>query len=106
MNISTTILKHKFYVSSFQKFLLILPILTLYSFGASAALDINAGAEAATKPVVKLINDYYPTGIFIAGVFGAFLQAQGDLKERMFGFGKGALVGGLMVTAVKTGLGI
>lgn len=57
-------------------------------------------------PVTKMINDYYPAGIFILGAFGAMMQQQGDLRDRMLGFGKGALVGGLVVAAVKAGLTI
>lgn len=73
---------------------------------AYGAFDIDAGMKAATEPVKKMINDYYPVGIFIAGAFGAFMQQQGDLRDKMMGFGKGALTGGLVVAAVKTGLGV
>ena len=68
--------------------------------------DLDAGIKAATDPVKKMINDYYPVGIFIMGAMGAMMQQQGDLRDRMLGFGKGALVGGLTVIAVKTGLGV
>jgi hypothetical protein len=81
------------------------PIL-LCSIDAYAALDLDAGIKAATEPVKKMINDYYPVGIFIMGAMGAMMQQQGDLRDRMLGFGKGALVGGLTVIAVKTGLGV
>jgi hypothetical protein len=70
------------------------------------AFDLDAGIKAATDPVKKMINDYYPVGIFITGAMGAMMQQQGDLRDRMLGFGKGALVGGLTVMAVKTGLGV
>lgn len=80
------------------------PIL-LYSIDAYA-FDLDAGIKAATDPVKKMINDYYPVGIFITGAMGAMMQQQGDLRDRMLGFGKGALVGGLTVIAVKTGLGV
>ena len=70
------------------------------------AFDLDAGIKAATDPVKKMINDYYPVGIFITGAMGAMMQQQGDLRDRMLGFGKGALVGGLTVIAVKTGLGV
>ena len=70
------------------------------------AFDLDAGIKAATDPVKKMINDYYPVGIFITGAMGAMMQQQGDLMDRMLGFGKGALVGGLTVIAVKTGLGV
>ena len=81
------------------------PIL-LYNIDAYAAFDLDAGIKAATDPVKKMINDYYPVGIFITGAMGAMMQQQGDLRDRMLGFGKGALVGGLTVIAVKTGLGV
>ena len=81
------------------------PIL-LCSIDAYAAFDLDAGIKAATDPVKKMINDYYPVGIFIMGAMGAMMQQQGDLRDRMLGFGKGALVGGLTVIAVKTGLGV
>ena len=81
------------------------PIL-LCSIDAYAAFDLDAGIKAATEPVKKMINDYYPVGIFIMGAMGAMMQQQGDLRDRMLGFGKGALVGGLTVIAVKTGLGV
>ena len=70
------------------------------------AFDLDAGIKAATDPVKKMINDYYPVGIFITGAMGAMMQQQGDLRDRMLGFGKGALVSGLTVIAVKTGLGV
>ncbi len=71
-----------------------------------ADIDLDAGMKAATEPVKKMINDYYPVGIFITGAIGAMMQQQGDLRDRMLGFGKGALCGGLTVIAVKTGLGV
>jgi hypothetical protein len=76
------------------------------SVDAYAAFDLDAGIKAATDPVKKMINDYYPVGIFITGAFGALMQQQGDLRDRMLGFGKGSLIGGLTVMAVKTGLGV
>jgi hypothetical protein len=81
------------------------PVL-LCNIDAMAAFDLDAGIKAATDPVKKMINDYYPVGIFITGAMGAMMQQQGDLRDRMLGFGKGALVGGLTVIAVKTGLGV
>lgn len=81
------------------------PIL-LSSIDVYAAFDLDAGMKAATEPVKKMINDYYPVGIFITGAIGALMQQQGDLRDRMLGFGKGALCGGLTLIAVKTGLGV
>jgi hypothetical protein len=78
----------------------------LCSVDVYAAFDLDAGIKAATDPVKKMINDYYPVGIFITGSMGALLQQQGDLRDRMLGFGKGALIGGLTVLGVKTGLGL
>lgn len=110
MNVNMTISKlshvRKSVASISKYFLIVTPILLLASFEASAAIDLDAGVKAATDPVKKMINDYYPVGIFITGAFGAFLQPQGDLRDRMLGFGKGALVGGLVVAAVKAGLGV
>ena len=85
----------------------VLGILPILLIGVDAlAFDLDAGIKAATDPVKKMINDYYPVGIFITGAMGAMMQQQGDLRDRMLGFGKGALVGGLTVIAVKTGLGV
>ena len=70
------------------------------------AFDLDAGIKAATEPAKKMINDYYPVAIFISGAIGAMMQQQGDLRERMLGFGKGSLIGGLTVIAVKAGLGV
>ena len=81
------------------------PIL-LCNIDAMAAFDLDAGIKAATDPVKKMINDYDPVGIFITGAIGALMQQQGDLRDRMMGFGKGSLVGGLTVMAVKAGLGV
>ncbi|MFU7500780.1 MAG: hypothetical protein ACJBCI_03690 [Candidatus Tisiphia sp.] len=81
------------------------PIL-LSSIDVYAAFDLDAGMKAATEPVKKMINDYYPVGIFITGAIGALMQQQGDLRDKMLGFGKGALCGGLTLIAVKTGLGV
>ncbi len=83
----------------------ITPVL-LCSGEAFADFDLDAGIKAATDPAKKMINDYYPVAIFIIGAMGALLQQQGDLRDRMVGFGKGALVGGLVVMAVKAGLGV
>ena len=68
--------------------------------------DLDAGIKAATEPVKAMINTYYPVGIFITGAIGAIMQQQGDLRDRMLGFGKGSLIGGLTVMAVKAGLGV
>lgn len=68
--------------------------------------DLDAGIKAATDPVKSMINTYYPVGIFITGAIGAIMQQQGDLRDRMLGFGKGSLIGGLTVMAVKAGLGV
>lgn len=95
----------KYFKQSLKYALYLVPIL-LYSTQSCYAFDLDAGIKAATDPVKKMINDYYPVGIFIMGAFGAMLQQQGDLRDRMLGFGKGALVGGLTVMAVKTGLGV
>jgi hypothetical protein len=89
---------------TFKYALCLVPIL-LYGVECYA-FDLDAAVKAATDPVKKMINDYYPVGIFIAGAIGAMMQQQGDLRDRMLGFGKGAMVGGLTVIAVKTGLGV
>ena len=91
---------------SILKTALYLALILLCSIEPCYAFDLDAGIKAATDPVKKMINDYYPVGIFITGAMGAMMQQQGDLRDRMLGFGKGALVGGLTVIAVKTGLGV
>ena len=83
----------------------LVPIL-LCSIDAMAAFDLDAGIKAASDPVKKMVNDYYPVGIIVTGAIGALMQQQGDLRDRMMGFGKGSLVGGLTVMAVKAGLGV
>ena len=88
------------------KYVLYLSPVLLCSIDAFAAFDLDAGIKAATDPVKKMINDYYAAAIFITGAIGALMQQQGDLRDRMLGFGKGALIGGLTVMAVKTGLGV
>ena len=80
--------------------------ITLLASEVLAAFDLDAGIKAATDPAKKMINDYYPVAIFISGAMGAMMQQQGDLRERMLGFGKGSLIGGLTVIAVKAGLGV
>ncbi len=95
-NKTRKILKTAFYLA---------PIL-LCSIDAMAAFDLDAGIKAASDPVKKMVNDYYPVGIFVTGAIGALMQQQGDLRDRMMGFGKGSLVGGLTVMAVKAGLGV
>jgi hypothetical protein len=91
--------------STLKSALYLAPIL-LCSIDATAAFDLDAGIKAATDPVKAMINTYYPVGIFITGAIGALMQQQGDLRDRMMGFGKGSLVGGLTVMAVKAGLGV
>jgi len=91
---------------SVLKYVLYLSPVLLGSIDALAAFDLDAGIKAATDPVKKMINDYYAAAIFITGAIGALMQQQGDLRDRMLGFGKGALIGGLTVMAVKTGLGV
>jgi len=87
--------------------LFVCALVILLAIDAYAAdFNLDAGMKAAVDPVKKMITDYYPVGIFITGIFGAFMQAQGDLRDKMLGFGKGALVGSLTVMAVKAGLGV
>jgi len=83
----------------------LVPIL-LTSPEVFATFDLDAGIKAASDPVKKMVNDYYPVAIFVTGAIGALMQQQGDLRDRMLGFGKGSLVGGLTVMAVKAGLGV
>jgi len=82
------------------------PIIALSALDANAAFDIDAGMKAATDPLKNMINTYYPVGLFVSGVAGAFLQPQGDLKDRTIGFGKGAAMGGVVMAGVKAGLGV
>jgi hypothetical protein len=81
------------------------PVL-LCSLDAMAEFNLDNGAKAIAEPIKKMVNDYYPVGIFATGAIGALLKSQGDLRERMVGFGLGALAGGLTVIGVKAGLGI
>ena len=78
----------------------------LYSLDACGAYDLDAGAKAVFDPVKKIFNDYYPTGILLSGGVGAFLQRDGDLRDKMFGFAKGAVAGGAVVAGVKGVFGI
>ena len=52
------------------------PIIVLSALDANAAFDLDAGVKAATDPLKNMINTYYPVGLFVAGVTGAFLQPQ------------------------------
>ena len=88
------------------KYVLILSPVILWSIDSFAGIDLGAGMKEATEPVLKMINTYYPVAIFIAGAIGAFMQQQGDLRDRMLGFAKGALIGGLAVMGVMKGLGV
>jgi len=89
----------------FKRAMYLAPILLL-SIEAYAAFDLDAAIKAAADPVKKMVNEYYPVAIFVTGAIGALMQQQGDLRDRMMGFGKGSLVGGLTVMAVKAGLGV
>ena len=89
----------------FKRAMYLAPIL-LFSIEAYAAFDLDAAIKAAADPVKKMVNEYYPVAIFVTGAIGALMQQQGDLRDRMMGFGKGSLVGGLTVMAVKAGLGV
>lgn len=73
-----------------------------------AFADFNADnfAKGIADPAKKMFNDYYPVGILIGGGVGAFLNSQGDLRDKMFGFGKGAATAGLVIAGVKAGFGI
>lgn len=75
--------------------------MALRSLDACAAYDLDAGAKAVFDPIKKIFNDYYATGILISGGVGAFLQRDGDLRDKMFGFAKGAVAGGAVVAGVK-----
>jgi hypothetical protein len=77
-------------------------------FGSEVVLaefDLDAGGTAFTTPWVAFFNKFYPVGIVGMGVGGTVL-AQGDPKVKFIGFGTGALLGGLIVSAVKAGFGI
>ena len=62
-----------------------------------------AGPVTTAKEVAL---KYYPVGIFLCGLVGAFLERQGDLRDKMLGFGKGSVIAGLVVTGAKAGFGI
>ncbi len=70
------------------------------------AFDLDGFLGGMVTPAKDMALKYYPAGIFVLGLVGAFLQRQGDLRDKMIGFGVGALVGGLLVTGAKAGLGI
>ncbi len=93
-------------ISQFCKTAIYLAPILLCSLDATADFDLDKGAKAIAEPIKKMVNDYYPVAIFVAGAIGALLKSQGDLRERMIGFGLGSLAGGLTVIGVKAGLGI
>jgi len=72
---------------------------------APASHDLDASIGTAFGPIKDVVNKYYSWGIFISGVGGALLQ-NGDLRERMVGLGKGALLGGIIIGLVKSYLGV
>ena len=88
------------------KYVFYLSPLLLNSIKAFATFDLDAGINAAAVPLKNMIDSYYTVAIFVTGAIGALMQQQGDLRDRMLGFGKGALIGGLIVVAVKKGLGV
>lgn len=76
--------------------------IVLCSLDAFGAYDLDKGAKAVFDPVKKMFNDYYPTAILLSGGVGAFLNREGDMRDKMFGFGKGAVAGWAVVTFVQT----
>ena len=98
-------LKHNNFISTVGTYSFMIPLILAVSLDASAVIDVDNLAKAATNPIKKLIIDYSPVAIFIGAVSGGFLK-QGDFKERMIGVGGGALVGGVVMAGVQAGLGM
>lgn len=73
---------------------------------ALADFNLDEFGKSIADPAKKAFNDFYAVGILVAGGVGAFLHGQGDFRDRMLGFGKGAAIGGLVVGAVKAGFGL
>lgn len=73
---------------------------------ALAAFDLNNFGKAVFEPTQKFVDSYYPVAIFTTGIGGAFMQRDGDLRERSIGFAKGAVFGGLAVLGTKAMFGI
>jgi hypothetical protein len=87
--------------------LLIIILELVFSQTAWAAdFDPERFARGMADPAKKMFNDYYPVAILVAGGVGAFLSNQGDLRDKMVSFGKGAAIGGVVIAAVKAGFGI
>ena len=91
----------KTYATNTLKWGIYLAPIALCALDTYGAYDLDAGAKAVFDPVKKMFNDYYPTGILLSGGVGAFLQRDGDLRDKMFGFAKGAVAGGAVVAGVK-----
>lgn len=73
---------------------------------ALAAFELDNFGKAVFEPTKKFVDSYYPVAIFTTGIGGAFLQRDGDLRERSIGFAKGAVFGGLAVLGTKAMFGI
>lgn len=73
--------------------------------GEALAFDLDAAGKGITDPIKAFIDSYWPVGV-LGMASGGAVMAQGDMRTRVFGFGAGALMGGIMMTGVKLGLGI
>ena len=91
--------------TSLLKWGIYLTPIVLYALDAhSTGFDFNKATEASITPIEKFVDSTYKTGIFISGLTGLFLNRQGDLYDKVFGFAKGVLAGALIVAAAKAGL--
>jgi hypothetical protein len=72
----------------------------------AATFDLVEFGKALFEPPKKFVLDYYPVAIFLTGVGGMFMAREGDLGQKAWGFGKGAVGAGLLIGAAKLGLGV
>jgi len=77
---------------------------TLDAYGTG--FDFKKAKDSSITPMNQFVDDVTPVLIFTTGLTGAFLNRQGDLLDKMLGFAKGALVGVLVVAAVKGGMSL
>ncbi len=72
---------------------------------AAYAFDTSSIKTNLVKPIVDLVVDNYGSFVVAAGAVGA-VASPGDLAVKAKGFGIGAVLCGLVMSAAKTGYGI
>lgn len=71
----------------------------------ASSFDVDKIGPATVDKVVKIIKDNYGSFVVAFGAIGSFL-AEGDLRSRAIGFGKYAILSGLVMAGAKAGYNI